>query len=192
MSTGTSVRLFLAVDIDPHTRARMTATRQAIERVIVSARVPPHLTWVNPAIAHVTVRFIGETRDDQIATIQSALSSLAVKPFRVVWQRVGAFGGTRNPRVLWLAPVEGAEAFADLAGEVNRRLDPIIGPGEQRPFKPHLTLARVRDSGRGVDWRAALEAVGTSPTVTEVDHVTLYRSHLSPQGPTYTALSSHG
>jgi 2'-5' RNA ligase len=78
--------------------------------------------------------------------------------------------------------------MAALAAHVNRQLDPLIGPGETRPFNAHITLGRVRDAGRQVPWAAALDAVKLRPTKTRVDHVTLYASRLSPKGPTYTAV----
>lgn len=186
------MRLFVAVDVDDQTRAQLAISRNAIEEIVNAARVPPRVTWVNPDRAHVTVRFIGETAEQHLDAIQRALSTIAIEPFEVTWEAVGAFGGMRNPRVIWIAPTTGLEAFGKLAGQVNALLDPLIGPGETRAFKPHLTLGRVRDSGRNIDWRRALEAVRFSPTVSRVDHITLYQSRLSPKGPTYTAISTHG
>jgi 2'-5' RNA ligase len=94
--------------------------------------------------------------------------------------------------VLFLTPVEGTEALRNLVAGVDERLDPVLGEGRDHEFKAHLTVGRVRQAGRGFSWRAALDAVQVSPTVTRIADVTLYQSRLSPKGPTYTALSSHG
>jgi 2'-5' RNA ligase len=185
------VRLFIAVDIDDDTRAQLAATRDAMQRIVNDARVPPRITWVKDDAAHVTVRFIGEVDEQKLSLIQSALAAITCAPFDVQWEMLGTFGGLRNPRVIWIAPASGGAAFGELARQVNAALDPVLGPGEARPFKPHLTLGRVRDAGRGVDWARAM-AVGFNPSITRVDHVTLYQSRLSPKGPTYTALSTHG
>ena len=186
------MRLFLAVDIDDGTRQQLTHAQAAIASAVGTARVLPRVTWVNADRAHVTVRFIGEQPEGSLDPIQRVLDDVSVEPFDVTWTTVGQFGGWRNPRVLWLAPAGHVEAFSDLARRVNKALDPLVGAGESRPFRPHVTLGRVRDSGRGADWRGALDAVGWTPTVTTVERVTLYASQLSPKGPTYTALSTHG
>lgn len=186
------MRLFVAIDVDAGTRAQFAPAREAIEGVVGEARVPPRITWVKGDAAHVTVRFIGEVPEQQGRAIADALAAVRFAAFDVIWERVGTFGGARHPRVIWIAPTGGDEAFAALAHQVNAVLDPLLGPGESRPFTPHLTLGRVRDAGRGVDWARAIAAVRMSPSVTRVDHVTLYHSRLSPKGPTYTALSIHG
>ena len=186
------MRLFVAVDIDDGTRAQLEAARSAIQAVVNEAPRPARVTWVKSGIAHVTMRFIGETPEHVLRIIQEALASVTILPFDVTWQAVGTSGGMRHPRVIWLAPTSGLDAFTQLAAHVNAQLDPVIGPGDARPFRPHLTLGRVREAGRGVEWTRALAGARLTPTVTRVDHVTLYQSRLSPHGPTYTALSTHG
>jgi RNA 2',3'-cyclic 3'-phosphodiesterase len=186
------VRVFLAVDVDDETRVQLGRARDAMQGVLGTAPVPPRITWVRADAAHVTVRFIGNIPDESISSLQGALSSVTVRPFEVKWGVAGTFGGTRNPRVIWIAPTDGAGAFQALAHVVNSALDPIVGPGDARDFSPHLTLGRVRQAGRRVNWTQALGAIQWVPTVTQVAHIVLYQSHLSPKGPTYTALSSHG
>jgi 2'-5' RNA ligase len=186
------MRLFVAVDIDEGTRAQLAPAREAVQRVVIEARVPPRITWTKDDSAHVTVRFIGEVPEHAAQAIVEALSAgLDVPPFETCWDRPGSFGG-RIPRVIWVAPSSGLEAFARLAANVDARLEPLVGPGQSRPFKPHLTLGRVRDPGRAVDWTRALAAIRFEPAPTRVDHVTLYQSRLSPKGSTYTALCKVG
>jgi 2'-5' RNA ligase len=182
------MRLFVAVDIGDALRGQLAPARAAIETVIARARVPPRVVWTRDEQAHVTLRFIGETDDEQAAAIRAALShDIPIAPFEVQWDRVGTFGG-REPRVIWIGGHASPDAFAALVDEVNRRLEPLVGPGELRPFRAHVTLGRVKDPGRGVDWARALEAVRLRPAITRVDHATLYVSRLSPRGPTYTAI----
>jgi 2'-5' RNA ligase len=186
------IRLFLAIVPDDETRAQLATARAAIEEVVAHSRIPPRITWVAPAAAHVTLRFLGNVVEDLLPAIQKALTAVRVTSFEVRWETIGTFGGRRHPRVIWVAPTVGGEALTALAEQVNGQLDPVAGPGESRPFKPHLTLGRVRETGRRVDWGQAVAAVRWTPTVTRVDRVVLYESRLSPKGPTYTALSTHG
>lgn len=187
-----AVRLFVAVDIDAATRAQLASVRAAMEPVLRDARIPPRVAWVRPEAAHVTLRFIGEVPRQQLSAIQSALSSLVVRGFDVTWDVLGTFGGMRHPRVLWVAPRQVDEAFQALSDEVNTRLDPLLGHEADHPFAPHVTIGRIRDAGRGVDWRRGLAAVRWTPTVTSVTRITLYQSQQSSTGHTYTALSTYG
>jgi 2'-5' RNA ligase len=150
------------------------------------------VTWVDAAVAHVTLRFIGESSHETATHLQSALSAMAFQPFDVTWGAIGVFGGPRHPKVIWVGVTSGLDAFMRLAQEIDARIDSVIGAGRPQPFLPHLTLGRVRERGRRVDWARALAAVRFTPTVARIDHVTLYQSRLSSKGPTYTALSSHG
>jgi 2'-5' RNA ligase len=181
--------LFVAADIDDDTRQQLLTIREHVERTFARARKPPRLTWVDPARAHVTVRFVGEVSEATAGDLQVAMRDpVGVPPFVARWNAVGTFPGGRLPRVVWLGATAGQEEFARLAAAVDRRLAAVIGPGESRPFKAHVTVARVRDPGTGVDWRRAVAGVSVPDTATTVDHLTLYQSTLSPKGPTYHPL----
>jgi 2'-5' RNA ligase len=170
----------------------VSAARTTIATVVGRARVPPRVTWVKDVALHVTLRFIGETPESQVPAIQRALSRLTIAPVDVTWDTLGTLGGMRYPRVVWVASSHANEPLQKIAADVNDLLEPVAGPGDLRPFKAHVTLARVRDPGRDVDWKGALAAVEWRPSVTHVKTVVLYQSRLSPEGPTYTALSTHG
>ena len=187
------MRLFVAVGISDETRAAMRAARTAIEAAVTRAPVPPRLTWVQESTAHVTLRFIGEVDDDTAGETASALAEpLGLSPFEVEWTTLGVFppgrAGLRSPRAIWMGASSGADALAHVAQVVNLRLTPVVGAGGDRPFRAHLTLARVKLPGKGVPWLEALEEARPAPTRSRIDRVTLYRSQLSSRGPTYTAI----
>jgi 2'-5' RNA ligase len=183
------MRLFVAADIDEETRAQVAPVREAIQHALDRAAVVPRVAWVKDEAAHVTLRFIGEVSDAIGESVQQALREpLPRDAFEVQWDRVGTFPGGRNPRVVWVGCSRGGDDLEALAMAVNARLAPIVGPGESRPFKAHLTIGRVKKPGKGADWTQAIGAVSFRPTVTRVDHATLYLSKTSPTGPIYTAL----
>jgi RNA 2',3'-cyclic 3'-phosphodiesterase len=183
------MRLFVAADISDKTRVALRSVRESIAPKIAAARVAPRVSWVKEEAAHVTLRFIGNVADDIGAAIVAALAApFDLRPFRVQWETIGTFPRGRSPRVVWMGATDGAEKLATLAGLVASRLDIILGPGEDRPFKPHLTVGRIKEPGRHVDWPRILAAASPGPTTTRVNHVTLYQSRLSPKGPTYTAM----
>jgi RNA 2',3'-cyclic 3'-phosphodiesterase len=186
------VRLFLAADIDHDTRRQLAAAQESLRSVLSQARLPPRVTWVSPGTAHVTLRFIGETSEDNLTRLQQVLTTLRFDPFEVTWGAVGSFGGSRHPKVIWVGLTAGLDSFTQLAQEIDARIDPVLCEGRSQPFAPHLTVGRVKESGRGVDWPRALQAVRFTPTSTRVAQVTLYQSRLSSKGPTYTAVRVYG
>jgi RNA 2',3'-cyclic 3'-phosphodiesterase len=182
------VRLFVAIDVSDETRAQLRRVRDALEARLAANRSAPRVTWVTEAAAHVTVRFIGEVSEETADRIRSALSApIDRRAYLLEFEGLGAFPNTRRPRTIWIGATNGQSETAALASAVNARLDPIIGPGEARDFRAHLTVARVKEQMR-FDWDAALAAIDARRSRSAIDHVTLYQSRTSPKGPTYTAL----
>ena len=181
--------MFIAIDVDDETRGQLAEVRAAIVAQLRTAAVPPRVTWVKEEAAHVTVRFLGETTEHAARAISKGLSDgLGLPAFSVKWERLGTFPSGRKPRVIWIGPTSGEAELQAVAAAVNSRLAPIIEPADSRPFAPHLTIGRVKERGKDVDWARAVAAAPFRPTITRVDHVTLYLSKLSSKGPTYTAL----
>ena len=118
---------------------------------------------------------------------RGAVRSIAV---RAALRPLGTFPPTGPPRVVWLGLEQGARELASLQAAVARRLERIEFRRELRPFAPHLTLGRIKEGGTRADREriagARLEPAGGCT----IDHVTLYRSRLSPRGPTCMPLAS--
>ena len=183
------MRLFVALDVSAATRAQLRRVREAIEPKLQGKKAP-RLTWVAEPNAHVTLLFIGEVGPDAAERVRAALSPpIRQQPFQIVFQGLGVFPNNRRPRVVWIGASETSGAASTLADVVRNRLEPIVGRGEEREFRPHLTIARVKESER-FGWEAVLSGVDAGSSVVLVDHVTLYQSRTSPDGPTYTALAS--
>ncbi len=183
------MRLFVAVELSP---AVLTAAVDLVERLAAkAARVAPRsrITWIARERMHVTVRFIGHVVDAKAESIRIALQpSIGLDPFEVTVGGVGAFPVKGPPRVLWAGIGPGSEQLQTVERSVSARLAALGHPGEDRPFSPHLTLARIREAG-GLRTRTLLDGLddlllGTVP----VDAITLFESRLSPKGPTYLPL----
>jgi 2'-5' RNA ligase len=178
--------LFVAIDVSDDTRAQLTSVREALAASLNRARRAPRVTWVASEAAHVTVRFIGEVSDsagEQVCEVLRVPLPHAV--YDLEFAGVGAFPNSRRPRLVWIGAVRGQYETARLAALVNDRLDLILGPAEPRDFRAHLTVARVKEP-IAFDWNGAFSRVQPSSSVSQIDHVTLYRSKTGPRGPTYT------
>jgi 2'-5' RNA ligase len=181
------MRLFVAADISDDTRRALQRVREQLRPRLEAEDRPPRLVWVGDEAAHVTLRFIGSVPDAAAIEIEGMMREpFAIEPFDVTWDALGTFPGGRSPRVIWIGASAGLDPMRRLADVVNARIDRLVPSVETRPFAPHLTVARVKDPGHGVNWAGALAAVTLEPTLTRVAHVTLYESRVTDKGSTYT------
>jgi RNA 2',3'-cyclic 3'-phosphodiesterase len=183
------MRLFVAIDIDDPTRRRIERATDDLRRVIEGAHSAVRIAWVPPDRLHLTLQFVGEVSEVVGGEIAARLEGPFDRaPFELRFGPIGLFPATGRPRVVWLGVEQGARELASLQAAVAGRLEHVEFRREARPFSPHLTLGRFKDGGRQVDRdriaSTRLEPVGACT----IDHVTLYRSRLSPRGPTYTPL----
>jgi RNA 2',3'-cyclic 3'-phosphodiesterase len=182
-------RLFVAVALDPALAAALAPLFMALQRRIAAGAPRARLTWVEPGRVHLTLRFIGEVDGTAAAVIQAALAPpLTVAPFEMTISGLGVFPPRGAPRVVWARISEGQASLHDAASEVNARLRSAGLAGEDRPFAPHLTLARIRVPA-GLRPDALFEGFeGEVIGRQRVDAITLVESTLSPRGPSYRSV----
>lgn len=181
-------RTFIAVDLSE-------GAREVLQRYLSQTqRALPDVRLTASANLHLTLAFLGELDDDALATVIALTEGLArqTAPFHLELGRLGVFGPPTAPRVLWAGV--GGETASLLA--VQRRLAEALEaqgyPREQRPFAPHLTLARLNrplDESAYLRLRALREGPATRPTRWPVADLRVMRSELLATGAQYTALS---
>lgn len=140
---------------------------------------------------HITLKFIGETDPANVDPIRAALATVhSTQPVEMNFRGLGFFPHERQPRVLWCA-AEGSPNLAELASSVQRALEPVGFPREERKFTPHLTLARF-PSAKGVEEivRAADELKSYDFGSARETEFHLIESKLKPTGAEYTRLAS--
>jgi RNA 2',3'-cyclic 3'-phosphodiesterase len=182
------VRLFVAVDFDESLRRAAARVARGVRERLEQADTYG-VSWVAPDNFHLTLRFLGEVGEDVGARVQEVLAMpIAVPAFEVELRGVGMFPPAGSARVIWLGVTRGGEELVRLHAEVERRIEPLQFPREERPYRAHLTIARFRVPAparvRQVIPAAQPDAIGHCL----VRHLTLYRSQLSPKGATYTPL----
>ncbi len=183
------MRTFIAIEINPELKDRLVHERERLRRQLAGARI----RWVQPQGMHLTLKFLGEIEAGRVEAIAAQMELLAGRyaPFAIRLQSLGAFPNLRRPRVLWVG-VQAPPVLAALRADLERCLEGLGFVRERRPFHPHITLGRVRDSGGDrVDWAAAL-AIGAQEPLGEqrVEALALFRSELRPTGAVYTCLSA--
>lgn len=147
------------------------------------------LSWVKPGNIHITIRFLGDLGDSGVARAGEAMRRGA-EGFAAIPAALGGLGAFPNlarPRVLWAGLAAGAEEATALARSVNGALQDAGFGRPDKPFRPHLTLARVRERARGLD-ALSRYASPPSPEPAVLDQVVLMKSDLHPAGSRYTSL----
>jgi 2'-5' RNA ligase len=180
------VRLFVGVEIDGRVAAAAGALVDVLRRRAQKLAPRARITWIPQDRFHLTVRFIGNADDPAAAAIHTVLAPpLAVAPFDMSLAGIGAFPRTGKPQVLWAGIASGQERLQEIEREVSHRLEETGIPREDRRYRPHLTLARIRDAA-GLKSQPLFEGLGDAPLgTTHVETITLFESQLSPRGPTY-------
>ncbi|MBM4318732.1 MAG: RNA 2',3'-cyclic phosphodiesterase [Deltaproteobacteria bacterium] len=146
----------------------------------------PGIRWTSPASFHMTLRFLGEIEEPLVAALGDALRRAAAghRAFDYTLQAVGCFPTAQRARVIW-AGAE-SEELGWLAASVEREVQQIGLPPEEKPFHPHVTLGRLKSP---LNLSGALSKVPLyPPTTVKVEEVVIYRSLLSPDGAVYDAL----
>jgi RNA 2',3'-cyclic 3'-phosphodiesterase len=129
------MRLFVALEIPETVRENLAAIRMNFSSVGLQLR------WVPPENLHVTLKFIGGVPGEKLQPIIEALRSVrADKPVQVKFSGLGG-----SPAGVYWAAIESSVALKTLAAQIDQSLRPLGIVGENRPFHPHVTLARFKD-----------------------------------------------
>jgi RNA 2',3'-cyclic 3'-phosphodiesterase len=191
------MRIFIGIDLDPEIRSRIARFLEGVESFAPDAR------WVRPESLHITLKFIGEQTAEQVEAIGQRLRQVEGNAFDLRTGGYGFFPTAKAPRVFWIGVHAGGQ-LAELAASIDRATAELGIPREDRPFSPHLTLAR---GGGGRRSGSPKWGKGDGPNQTfavlekrlaamgELDfgamtahEFILYQSQLSPKGSKYTKL----
>jgi 2'-5' RNA ligase len=150
------------------------------------------IKWVDPAKLHITLRFLGDTDPGQVRATGKILEE-TVPRFNcpeIVFRGTGVFRNVHDPRVLWIG-MEVGPVLPELKLAVDRQLAGIGFPAEDRRFRPHLTLGRIKFI-RDRDTLAQL--LGEYRDVVfqkdRIDEIIYYESILRHEGPEYLPLKT--
>jgi 2'-5' RNA ligase len=183
------MRLFVAADLDDRVRAAVSGVVGELRAQLEGAGIADQVRWVADDHLHLTLQFIGYVDDERAAAIRSALEPpLASASCRVSLAGVGAFPRGGAARVIWLGIDSGAEDLRVVHDEVGRRLESAGCSPEERKFRAHLTIGRVRNPEKRLTHRYLKGLSLDAPGAWTIRHVTLYESRLSAAGANYIPL----
>jgi 2'-5' RNA ligase len=189
------VRIFFGIDLDPEIRSKIARFVDGVSGFAPEAR------WVHPESLHITLKFIGEQRPEQVEAITQRLRKVQGPAFEIRFSGYGFFPTAKSPRVFWVG-IHAGPQLAELAKQIDAAMGELGIPREERAFSPHLTLARAggrsgdpkrrKDDGPSSIFavlQKRLAAMGELEFGTmTADKFILYQSQLSPKGSKYTKL----
>jgi 2'-5' RNA ligase len=179
-------RLFVGVPVPPEALAACAALIDGV-RARHGGR---GIRWVSTESLHLTLRFLGLLPPSVVPAMSGALDEAAHgrAPFEVELAGAGAFPGDRRPRAIWLGMERGAEELGSLSRGLDAELVRLGRPHDDRPFLPHLTVARTDAAGThgSLAVAAALREAAADWRVTfTAERLVLYRSRLGGGPPRY-------
>lgn len=192
-SAKAQVRVFVALDLPQHAKDLLDDTMLRLQE-----NVPNGVRWVRPDGIHLTLKFLGDVDAGMVEPLLNAMGRVGIltqhTPFELELTRLGMFPNAREPRVLWAGVGGDLAALAGLQQSVDEAISALGFPPERRPFRPHLTLGRVRDQVTAVD-RGKIGAHLSQATLGEcsswtVRELHLIHSNLTPAGAIYSSLGA--
>lgn len=185
-----SLRLFAALEFPPSIK---TIVSDIINRLITGAAFTgSHPAWVKPDGVHVTLAFLGWQNPERLPVLRDALTGTVRghRPFELKLGKLELFPNPREPKVLVLGLAGQIEELQSLHDSLSTCCRDAGFSVEAQPFRPHLTLARIK-SRKGLGGLTAL--VRSHAAIAKGDfavaNLTLFQSHMGPGGSTYTLLN---
>ena len=142
------------------------------------------LKWTRPENLHFTLKFFGEVPHSRLDDVKQALSQAVIhhEPFLLKLGKAGSFPAKGIPRIIWLGVATGESQLVKLAGSIENACFGHGFPKEDKPFSPHLTIARLKEVSPGVKF---IEPEFQFENTMIVEEFSLIESQLYPTGPVY-------
>jgi 2'-5' RNA ligase len=181
-------RIFVAVDISDEARHKTADYVNSLKLEFPNLRVG----WEKPEKLHLTMKFLGDTNDEQLGNLKEIARNIAAKTpkFNLQIAETGVFPSARNARVLWIDVEDEKRSLTEINRLLEIECEGIGFAREIRNFKPHLTIARVKEP------RGSRQLIEThlenefEPVGFEVAEIVIYESRLRPTGSIYEKLTT--
>jgi len=177
------LRTFIAIELSDKTKSKLGD-------IISSLRTINYpIKWVDADRIHMTLKFLGTTREEQVAQIIDAMKKHLnnCQPFEYHIGGISTFGALRVPRVIWVGVTKGTNELKRIADILDEATYKLGFPSENREYIPHLTLGRNRCSRPADELLSKMKTLSVDATE-YVGEVALIESKLRPSGPVYTPL----
>jgi len=184
-----SWRMFCAIELPESLRHQLGQHIERLRQTVPQA----HASWSRPENIHLTLKFLGDVKQHLIPRLSAAAdrASEQFAEFQIDIAGAGAFPKQSQPRVLWIGVDDPNRKLASLQGQFEKECAQEGFAKEERAFRPHLTLARIRNPEGSRTLAEAHQQLGFAAQTFLATELVIFRSELSSQGSKYTAISRH-
>jgi len=185
--SGKNIRAFLAIEPPDNILQTLTTLQEKLKREIGG-----RISWTKPQGQHLTLKFFGDISAEDVRNICSAVENRTVsgQSLKLKIEKLGVFPDERRPRVIWCGVAGDLEKLSELQKQLDSDFAGIGFQKEDRPFRAHLTLGRIKDP-------SGLTGISEALTKQKVfiagefscKELVLFQSKLLPQGAVYTKLA---
>ena len=178
-------RCFIGTDIPDEIKNNLEELYSDISKIQGRIRLIPLKNL------HITLKFLGNTEENLIEKINSEIEDVLreIKNFEIEIKGVGLFKNIRNPRIIWVGFLDEEKKLSNLSRELNSRMSKFGFEPENRDFKPHITIARIKSIKDIQNLENVLSKYREfSFGKLEVKNITLYQSILEKTGAIYKML----
>ncbi len=178
------MRLFIATPISPEVEKELARIISALK----NAGGP--VKWVAPSNIHLTLKFLGDTEENLIPQIKKIIDNVATTYNAVptTLNTLGAFPTLSRPRVYWVDLKGGDSELGNIASALDNAVHELGFEKENRPFRSHLTLGRVKFPENLQKLNEAVKNIKVNPLPQIFDRIILFNSTLTPRGSIYDKL----
>lgn len=183
------IRVFLAVELSSDVQEKLADLQQQLRKTL------PPINWVRPESIHLTLKFLGYVEPSVVPQLFAALEPIGKKQhvFSMDVQGVGVFPKVTHPRILWVGLTGNIQPLHEVVLEIEAALEGLGFPPEEKPFHPHLTLARIKRENTHVGSVLRQEKIledNQHLGSLAVDKITLFQSDLDASGAKHTPLGT--
>jgi 2'-5' RNA ligase len=183
-------RLFIALDLAIPVVEQLAVFQEQIQEELADED-DVRVRWTSPENIHLTMKFLGDTEDALVPMLRQTLGELVkpLFPFEVEAKGIGCFPKPKRPRIIWSGFDDQSEEVLSLLQQaLERDLEELGFQKEDRPFRPHVTLGRVKSRAKP-DFTDLMDGrTETSFGKSYIKDVILYESELTSEGPIYTVI----
>lgn len=180
-----TIRSFVAIELPDAVISLLDKVQHDLSSLRLRVR------WVRPKNIHLTLKFLGNINSGDIAKIGSAMTDAAKDcgPFKLTVGGIGVFPGLKRPRVIWIGFGGDMKVLLGLQHNLEDRLAAVGFPKENRSFKAHLTLGRIKGAVNPATIRQIVQEYSDLGDLEFTsDRIILFRSDLKPSGAVYSQL----
>ena len=180
------LRLFVALPLPEPAETSLLEAQAVLRRKAQRSELEPR--WIARDGLHLTLKFLGYVEPERVVELDAAIAAeaRASQAIATSFAGLGAFASPARARVVVAHLSDARAELLALFSRLEASLESLGFPLEERAFKPHVTLARIKTPG---DVRSWLSAAKVGETAFTLRAVRLYRSTLKPTGAEYHVVS---